>query len=618
MLRNKKKGFIAGVAMAFAVIGLLTSMLIFGAFLKFMSDSEKKLSDRVYFGLSAINYFYFSEKNINEFTQIVTEITAKELGEQCGGFYCYSWSADNPSYSDLRDKFDETLRGKITGFPAQIGNGGRISFAPPKIAGLEMDESHVKISLEPQQVYRKTNSFFVNASSEEPSEINKQIRYLLLAKIGQKLYGNGTYVRDAGRIWINSGKFDCNNDGDSSDAGETISAKTKMSGANLNGCKILDINFDVDDASWNSYKTNCYSITNSSDSGINAGKVEGGKIYVQIDSLLEKSLICGIDMTDGLTSITDIYGQDSEYKEGSWPSCSIDDAENNAWQNSGVGGKISSILNTLAKVIGAEQTGIKAQASASLGIYPPEESKSGWTVNCGSMYYDTCGCPSKTRYCKNGDICRLQASFTCYACGECKSGEATSYCLRDVKSGMCVDETFEADIVLKTPTVGSETGCSCTFYDCGTGIKCQSTQYCGVTQCDDNLPYSCAAAYSSGWCSFANSCSYSGDRNEGSISRNDSYSCSGPSSRWTSSTKNWYSSGYFLETKESRSCGSNGCYTPDYKCTLGAYFKFTFTPDISFRIVDNTIKIVKKGTTDFEDLYFAVKFKPGEPYVIGG
>ncbi|MBU3957567.1 MAG: hypothetical protein KKB25_00650 [Nanoarchaeota archaeon] len=544
-MKLKKKGMIQGVVIAAAAIGLLITLLITAVLLKFYSDSEKKLSDRVYFGLSTINYFYLTEKNINEFAQIVTEITAKELGEACGGFPCYSWTAGNPSYSDLRDKFESELRGKITGFPAHIGNGGRMSFAPPRISGLEMDESSVKISLFPQQVYRKTDSFFVNASSNEQTIIDKNIRYLLLAKIGQKLYGNGTYVRDWNKVYVNSGKFDCNGDGV---AEKTISVKTKLSGASLNGCKIFDIDFDVDvlDASgnskWNSYGTNCYGIANSSDSGINAGKIEGGKIYVQIDSLLEKSLICGIDGTDGLASITDIYGETSKHAEGYWPSCSIDETKNNAWQNSGVDGKISSILNALKNQISGSYSGISI-------VYAP------------------------------------------------------------------VLNLISGETVPKTPTAGSESGCSCIFYDCGAG-SCVSTTYCSVS-CNNNLPSSCSSSRSSGWCSSANSCSYSGDTNEGSISRSDSNQCSGGSSRRTSTSKSWYSSGYFLETKEYRGCGSY-CYTPDYYCTLGAYFKFTFTPDITFKIIDTAgDKIVEKGTTDFEDLYFAVKFKPDEPYVIG-
>lgn len=533
-----KKGQIQGVVIAAAAIGLLMVLLFTAVFLKFMSDNEKKLSDRVYSGLSSINYFYMTEKNINEFAQIVTEITAKELGEQCGGFNCYLWSANNPTYQDLRDKFEETLRGKITGFPTQIGNGGKISFAPPNIRGLEMDESHVKISMEPQQVYVKTSSFLVNASSEKQAEIDKQIRYLLLARIGQQLYGNGTYVRDWNKVWINSGKFDCGG------ITKSITTRTQLSSrADLADCKILNINFDVDDSGWNSYKTNCYNIANSADPGVNAGKVEGGKLYVQIDSLLEKSLICGIDATDGLASIVNVYGETSKHGEGYTPSCSIDDAKNNAWQNAGIDTKINSILSALQNQISTTYIGITITSSKNLNL---------------------------------------------------QSGETAA----------------------RTPTVGSETGCSCTFYDCGTGIACKSTQYCKVSQCDNNLPSSCAAAYSSGWCSSANSCSYSGDTNEGSISRSDSSQCSGGSSYWQKIDRTWYSSGYFLEKEEYRGCGSY-CYTPDYYCRIGSYFKFTFTPDISFKIVDNTIKIVKKGTTDFEDLYFAVKFKPSSPYVIG-
>lgn len=538
-----------GVVPAFVIYG--AAMVLIGAAMllifvfSFYNNMEITVSDKIADGLSSINYFYLTEKNINEFAQIVTEITAKELGERCGGFDCYLWSANNPSYKDLRDKFESELRGKITGFPAQIGNGGRISFAPPRISGLEMDESNVKISLFPQQVYRKTSSFFVNASSDKQTEIDKNIRYLLLARIGQKLYTNGTYVRDSGRIWINSGSFDCNGDGKTD---KTISTRTRLSDSSLNGCKILDIDFNVDDldgsgnSKWNSYGTNCYNIANNTDAGINAGKVEGEKIYVQIDSLLEKSLICGIDGTDGLASIVNVYGETSKHGEGYNPSCSIDDAKNNAWQNAGIDTKINSILNALKNQISESYSGISITHAINLNL---------------------------------------------------QSGE-----------------TIE-----KTPSPWSET-CSCTFYDCGTGTACKSSQYCKVTRCDNNLPASCAAEYGSGWCSSANSCSYSGDTNEGSISRTNSDVCTG-SLHWRSTSKNWYIIGYFLETEEYRACGSY-CYTPDYYCRIGAYFKFTFTPDITFKITDTAgNKIVKKGTTNFEDLYFAVKFKPSSPYVIG-
>ncbi len=535
------------------MIGLLVSMLIVAVLFKFYSDNEKKLSDRVFFGLSSINYFYLAEKNINEFAQIVTEITAKELGEQCGGVGCYSWSANSPTYQDLRNKFEETLRGKITGFPAEIGNGGKISFAPPKVTGLEMDESHVKIQIEPQQVYKKTDSFFVNASSKNDLETEKQTRYLLLARIGQKLYGNGSYVRDWNKVYVNSGKFDCNGDGDSSDTGETISAKTKLSGANLNGCKILDINFDVDDldgggkSKWNSYKTNCYGIANSTDAGINAGKVENEKLYVQINSMLEKSLICGIGNTDGLASITDIKGEVSK-SGSSQQTCTAEDAKSNAWQNSGIDGKISSILVALQNQVSTTYGGIAIAPAASTNM-----------------------------------------------------------------------QNFET--VKKTPAFGGKTACdSCREWRSPPSGQ-SSTGNRNCVWHNDNDDENTFCYWRSDY-----SCSYSGNQNSGSTSISGDYWWSGASAcgnehSTLSKTQSW-GDGIFSETRQDYRRYMHYDYedtSTSYSCYFGGYFKITFTPDISFRIIDTTgSKIVEKGTTNFENLYFAVKFKPVTPYVVGG
>ncbi|TRZ55140.1 hypothetical protein D4Q76_01045 [archaeon] len=546
---------IQGVVIAAAVIGLLVSMLIVAVLFKFYSDNEKKLSDRVYSGLSSINYFYLTEKNINEFAQIVTEITAKELGEACGGFDCYSWSANNPSYKDLRDKFESELRGKITGFPAQIGNGGSLNFAPPKIAGLEMDEGRVKISLDAQQVYKKTNSFFVNASSENGLEINKQIRYLLLARIGQKLYGNGTYVRDWNKVWINSGKFDCGG------ITKSIAARTQLSSrADLTGCKILDVNFDVDNiesgnSKWNSYNTNCYNIANSTDAGANAGKVEGGKIYAQIDSLLEKSLICGIDGTDGLASINDFEGTQTDSKSYSGSddcsesrksvSCTKEGAVMDTdWVN--LDSKINNVLSKLEKTVSSVYlTGLNLDVAAAASY-----AKS-WELNAYKTpenHYGSCeGTASGNA---EAGSCSYSYDKTTSS-GSCTSScgnQQSSYSYSHIKN----HHEYEWDKKHYYQYL----------YDCSRSGGCRS--------------YSCCA-----------------------------YSCNCGKDGCSTCYQTCYSTSY--STSETWSCK----YTGNYKFTLSDF-------EIVVKITDPTIKIVKKGTTDFENLYFAVKFKPSAPYVIGG
>ncbi len=582
-ITSPKKGQIQGVVLAAAGIGLLAVMLFIGVLLGFYSDSEKKLSDRVYYGLSSINYFYATEKNINEFAQIVTEITAKELGEACGGFDCYSWSANNPSYKGLRDKFESELREKITGFPAQIGNGGRISFAPPKIAGLEMDESNVKISLAYHSAYRQTDTFLVNASATKTLEAEKNIRYLLLARIGQRLYGNGTYVRDWGKVFVNWGKFDCNNDGDSGDTGETISAKTKLSDSSLNNCKILDIDFSIDDvdgsgnSKWNSMRTNCYSITNSSDSGINAGKVEGGKIYAQIDSLLEKSLICGIDGTGGLASLNDFVGEtsgtasvgtDSNCRtKPSDPKCSREDAvKTTDYVN--LESRTSAVLASLKPLVDAGSgTSVEFALTSSKSYETDTSAPVPKTSKC-SDYSGSCngGC---TEISNTGDVCSSGAGSITYSCK--RYAEWHKYdnsCMEKVWTGMG-NWPWRIDI----------TGC---FEKKDISIKdnWQNGEY-------SHLKDNCYGTYTCVW----DRCIDCGD-------------CGGACGNYCCLIH-----GYSMSKS----------YVYEKSCEYKGNFKFTLTPDITFKITDTAGgKIVKKGTTDFENLYFAVKFKPSEPYVIGG
>ncbi len=535
-------GYAAGIVL---IVAALMIIVLFG----FHSRTEISISDKIADGLSSINYYYLTEKNINEYMQIVTEITAKELGEQCGGFDCYSWGANNPAYKDLRDKFEETLRGKITGFPEQIGNGGRMSLKSPRISGLEMDEEHVKISMFPQQVYRDTKSFFVNASAEKPSEIDKQIRYLLLAKIGQRLYGNGTYARDSGRIWINSGKFDCDDDGK---ADKTINAKTKLSGAGLDGCKILDVNFNIDEldgdgkSKWNGYRAKCYGIQNSNDPGKFAGKVESEKLYAQIDGMLEKSLVCGIGGTDGLASITDVKGESSKSGK-SEQTCAADEAKLNAWQNAGIDSKISSILGALKTQISETYPGITIDALASTEIESAENVE------------------GKTPLGKS-------------ACDKCKEWK------------------YPPD---GQPAQGNAEKPSCAWHNENSGTFC--------------------------WWKSDYNCKYSGSEKTGNTDTTGEYLWGGSSmcgnQHETLDRKQSWSPGLFSETesKYARSWkGDIDFSSGTYSCRVTAYFKFTFTPDISFRIADSTLKVVKKGTTDFEDLHFAVKFKPGSPYAVGG
>ncbi|MFZ3077605.1 MAG: hypothetical protein WA139_04070 [Candidatus Aenigmatarchaeota archaeon] len=645
------KGVIpAFVAYGAAFVLIVAAMLLIFVF-SFKNNMEITISDKIADGISSINYFYLTEKNINEFAQIVTEITAKESGEACGGVDCYAWTAGYPSYNDLRGKFEEALRGKITGFPAQIGNGGRISFAPPRISGLEMDENQVKISMFPQQVYRKTDSFLVNSSSEIVLETEKQTRYLLLARIGQRLYGNGTYVRDWGKVYVNSGKFDCGG------IAKSVASRTRLSSrADLAGCKILDINFDVDDSSWNSYKNNCYNIANSADPGEFAGKVEGGKVYVQIDSLLEKSLICGIsgatDETDGLASVSGSYGEVSKSSESVQPVCTEEEAGADAWQKAKMEEKIQPILDALSSSVEAEAIGIDVQSSAKIGTensYTPAGSQSGWSESCGSMYYDTCGgCPSNALYCKSGDVCGLQASFNCYGCGSCqrrvdgKKTTLTSYCLKDAVSGYCCpaeypvfdsytkkcfsssEETLKIEKINKVPPPGSQSACGCAY-----GLVtppwyaiCPINYPDCISKPSPDSGGNCGWSYSNGRTrdDYSYSCEYRGGANEGSATISASYSVSRSSDTTTTDYSvfdSWGNSKSYEEGISIYTSGS-GSNKYNYWCKLGAYFKFIFTPDITFKIIDTAgDKIVEKGTTNFENLYFAVKFKPAAPYVIG-
>ena len=644
MLQNKiisnKKGFISGIVVAGSAIALLLVMVFFSILFGFYSDTEKKLSDRVAFGLSAINYFYISEKNINEFLKIVTETTAKELGEECGGFDCYSWKDDYPTINDIEKKFKDRLKEKITGFPDRIGKGGKMKFIPPSEISVTMDYTNVRSLMKYHKISAEKGNFKVEAGMPDTQKLvtDKNIRYFLLAKIGQRLYGNGTYVRDWNKVYINSGAFDCDNDGivDKNVTG------AKLSSANVDGCKIISIDFDVTDSNWNDMKDYCKGKhATVYDPGANAGRVEGNKIYVQIDYLLEYSLICGIEGTDGIASIVNTYGQVSKSSSSGWPTCTEVEAGHNAWEKANMQGKIQTILNSLANVIKTSESQIDIKPTAMIGNrvpYTPTNAQNGWTVSCGSMYYDTCGCPSKARYCKTGDICGLPASFNCRRCGECLNDNDNvvgSYCPENVVSGYCCpkeypvfdsytktcysssDENLKIEKVDRIPPPGSKTRCD----------SCRGWIYPPYGQSNTGNPDCSWSNKNDGtFCSWTSSynCGYSGDQNSGSTSTSADYwwggvSACGNEHKIMNRQQSW-KNGIFSETRYDYRRywkDDDDDTTRTYSCTLGAYFKFTFTPDISFKIIDKSLKIVKKGTTDFEDLYFLVKFKPSTPYVIG-
>lgn len=646
------KGVIpAFVAYGAAIVLIGAAMLLIFVF-SFKNNMEITISDKIADGLSSINYFYLTEKNINEFAQVLIDITAKESGERCGGVDCYSWTGSYPSYDDLRNKFEEALRGKITGFPAQIGNGGRISFAPPRISGLEMDENNVKISMFPQQVYRKTDSFSVNSSSENVLETEKQIRYLLLAKIGQKLYGNGTYARDWGRIYVNSGTFDCDNDGT---AEKAVSGK-KLSEAGADGCKIMSIDFDTADISWSGMGDYCKGKqTTAYEPGVNAGRVEGGKLYVQIDNLLEYSLVCGIGGADGLASVSGSYGEVSKSSESIQPVCTEEEAGADAWQKARMEEKINAILNALSSTLKGEYAGIDVQASAKIGSadsYRSSDSQPDWTVTCGNKKPGGCSCRSDPdparnipQYCKTGNICGQQSSFSVKRTGECMgscdsggwsyydaSGELgyccpAEYPVFDSYTQKCFSsstETLKIEKISNVPPPGMRSACDCTYLE----VTPPWYAICPINYPDCISTPSPDSRGNCGW-SYSNdrtrddysySCEYRGDTNEGSATISASY----PVSRSSDTTTNEYSvfdswgNSKFYEEGISEYTYGSGSKKYNYWCKLDAYFKFTFTPDISFKIIDTAgDKIVKKGTTNFDSLYFAVKFKPAEPYVMG-
>ncbi len=659
-----------GAVPAFVIYGAAIALLIVAVFFillhSFYNKTEITISDKIADGLSSINYYYITEKNINEFAQIVTEITAKELGEACGGFDCYSWSAAVPSYQDLRDKFESELRGKITGFPKQIGNLGRLNFAPPKITGLEMDDNHVKINLLPQQVYRKTESFLVNASSNEEKEIDKQIRYLLLAKIGQRLYGNGTYARDWSKVFVNSGSFDCDGDGV---AEKSVTGK-KLSEAGVSNCKIFSIDFDVDDrnadgnSKWSGMGDYCKGKqTTIYEPGVNAGKVESNKLYAQIDNLLEYSLICGVESTDGLASVTDTKGEVSKSGRNQ-VSCDVKEAGTDAWQKAGLTGnqgKIQKILDALAASLSPAYPGIYIQSSAqigSAGSYEAADTQNSWDVPCGNRQPG--GCPFAScanrfpdllqptanipQYCRSGDVCTKESSLLaksdpgsdcCNVCNKCGrrryvvSGEPGYCCPKEypvfdsyTKTCSSASEEnlkIEAVSVASKP-VGKEYCDSCREWHPGTAPSGQSATgttenpSCGWTNSDSNDLESWTSGYD---------CKYSGNQNSGGTTIYANYNFLGKyrSSSETLNMQQSWSGGVFGEDKTYKisgtgSTGTDYSYTT-YSCLKTAYFRFTFTPDISFKIIDSTKKIVKKGTTDFEDLYMAVKFRPQQSYQIG-
>jgi hypothetical protein len=650
-----KKGQIQGVVLAAAAIGLLAVMLFIGVLLGFYSESEKKLSDRVYYGLSAINYFYATEKNINEFAQIVIETTAKELGEQCGGFSCYSWKAGSPSVDDLKNRLRDTIAGKRAGFPKKIGNGGDISFAPPKLETSVIDENRVKISLAYQSAYRQTDTFLVNASASKTFEVSKDIRYLLLAKIGQKLFNNGTYVRDWSRILLTGGEFDCNNDGAADIIIPESFVQTQLSDhLELNGCRVLKIKFDVDNAAvgWNSLKLKCYDLTNSADPGAFAGKIEGGKLYVQIDSLLDRSLVCGIDMTDGLASVTDTFGEVTK-SDTSPVSCVEGEAGAVAWQKSNVPAKMQSILNTLANTMKSGQTQIDVQYSLSPisgNSYGASDYQAGWTVGCGYTGSTACGesCTSNPKYCKSGDPCVEPASSDCYVCGDCQEKINGvwrifgSNCINKINYGYCCPkETPVYDSYSKSCFASSNDALR--FEIDGNRAAPRSKASCD--SCTSWVPEPWAGAPAgqltigdpdcrwhtddggTGFCPWRSDyrCTHGGNTNEGSMSTYGDYWWSGPSSCGTKhqslGIEQRWRNGMYGESRTDywMTMGGDGSQSSSYtySCDLAAYFKFIFTPDISFRITDTSMKIVKKGTTDFENLYLAVKFKPSSPYVVG-
>jgi len=188
------------------------------------------------------------------------------------------------------------------------------------------------------------------------------------------------------------------------------------------------------------------------------------------------------------------------------------------------------------------------------------------------------------------------------------------------------DETLKIEKISKVPPPGSKSACECSY---GTvsppwyAICPINYPDCIPTPSPDSIG-NCKWKYFNDRTTddYSYSCEYRGGANDGSTTISASYSFS-RSSSGTDTTEyspvysSWGDSKFQEGGKVVYTYGS-GTTKTNWWCKLGAYFKFTFTPDITFRITDTASnKIVKKGTTDFEDLYFAVKFKPAAPYVIG-
>ncbi len=531
-------------------VGVLIGAIIIGFILIFLhnfySSTEMKLSDRIAGGLSTINYYYLSEKNMNEFLKIVTEITAKELGEKCGGFEC-NWHANLPSIEEIKNKFKETLKGKITSYPEFIGNGGRIKVTPPSNINTIVSDYIITTTMKPQSFSFERKKSIIKSYLKGTVEIKKPIRYLKIAKLSRRFYANGTYVRDSNKIYVNSGDFDCDNDGNA----EKHISNSLLSSSGVDGCKIKNINFNVNEV--NSLKTECEGITNSKNPGKYAGFVSGGRIHVRIDNMFRYSLLCGIGSSEGLAGINDFqgtytetqsYSGSSDCSEGrKTVSCTAQKAvKDTDWIR--LDSKINNIISSLKSVFTNEYLNgidisieINPSFSKTWQLYDYKTPKNFYNGCAGSHYLRTGN--------KISGTCAYNYEDLSYS-GSCGCGiSGYSYSHKKYHNTYNWGKKNYYEYKYSCSRSGS----------CRTGSCCSWELVCTLFKC-----YRDCDAYSH-------------------------------SKRYS--------------TSESWSCS----YTGNYKFTISDF-------EAVIKLTDNTIKIVKKGTTDFENLYFKTNFTAGENYVL--
>jgi len=408
MIHMSDKGF-AWLLIVVPSLLVLVGFII--VLLGITTNQEIKLYDKVHSGLSVINYFYLSEKNIKEFIPLVIETTAKELGEICGGYDCPQpedcyWTTGCPTLDNSKEKYNNTLIGKINGFPKNIGTLGELNFTPPNVTKISFSDNWINLSAKSHIVERQEEYFSVNATGDDTS-VSKEIRYLLLLKVGRLLFEKGNYPITWGgtkTIYFESGstgnwRYDyCNN---------------------LRNTKPIQIS---------NYNIN-----------------------MPVDNFLEEAIKCGVDDVDGLASIDDFYGERTESGNSNVDCLRTEALADTKYSD--VDDKVNDVIKKLDEIFEELYPDMNFAISTRI-------SDSGTNCDVGNYCFDTnldksvpssdSGCGTCNSYCSPGSCTSDTTSCSC-SFSQCTSGKCGGSCGCDIdeRNGewktRVVDEKWNSD-----------------------------------------------------------------------------------------------------------------------------------------------------------------------------